>query len=104
MKDKAVVGMITQTDLFHLFLEMLGARESGLRVTALVKEEPGMLHCLTQAVDEAGGNIIALSTFAGESTENREVTLKVNQMGEQDLRKALEPCVIEIKDLREIHI
>lgn len=104
VKDKAVVGMITQTDLFHLFLEMLGARESGLRVTALVKEEPGMLHCLTKVIDEAGGNIIALSTFAGESTENREVTLKVSRMTDQDLRKALEPCVIEIKDLREMHI
>lgn len=102
MKGKAVVGMITQTDLFRVFLEMLGARESGLRVTALVKEEPGMLHCLTKAIVEAGGNIIALSTFAGESTEDREVTLKINRMDEAGIRKALAPCVIEIKDLREM--
>jgi acetoin utilization protein AcuB len=102
MKGKAVVGMITQTDLFRVFLEMLGARESGLRVTALVKEEPGMLHCLTKAIVEAGGNIIALSTFAGESTEDREVTLKINRMDETGIRKALAPCVIEIKDLREM--
>jgi acetoin utilization protein AcuB len=104
MREKAVVGMITQTDLFHVFLEMLGARVCGLRVTALVKEEPGVLHRLTKAIDKAGGNIIALSTFAGESTEDREVTLKVDQIIEQDLRKALQPYVIEIKDLREIRI
>jgi acetoin utilization protein AcuB len=104
VKGKAVVGMITQTDLFHLFLEMLGARESGLRVTALLQEKPGMLYCLTKAIDKAGGNIIALSTFAGESSENREVTLKVNRIDDKTLRKALEPCVIEIKDLREIRI
>jgi len=104
MRGKSVVGMITQTDLFRLFLEMLGARESGLRVTVLVKEAPGMLQCLTKAIDQVGGNIIALGTFAGESTEDREVTLKVNQIDAQGLRKALEPCVLEIKDLREIHI
>ena len=104
VKGKAVVGMITQTDLFHLFLEMLGARESGLRVTALLQEKPGMLYCLTKAIDKAGGNIISLSTFAGESSENREVTLKVNRIDDKTLRKALEPCVIEIKDLREIRI
>jgi acetoin utilization protein AcuB len=104
VKGKAVVGMITQTDLFHLFLEMLGARETGIRVTALVKEQPGMLYCLTKAIDKAGGNIIALSTFSGESSADREVTLKVNQMDDKALRKALEPCVIEIKDLREIRI
>lgn len=104
VKGKSVVGMITQTDLFQVFLEMLGARESGLRLTALVKEEPGVLHRLTKAIDEAGGNIIALSTFAGESTEDREVTLKVDQISEQDLRGALQPYVIDFKDLREIRI
>lgn len=104
VKGKAVVGMITQTDLFHVFLEMLGARVSGLRMTALVREEPGVLHRLTKAIDEAGGNIIALSTFAGESTADREVTLKVDQMDEQGLRKALRPYVIEVKDLREIRV
>lgn len=103
-KGQAVVGMITQTDVFKLFLEMLGARESGLRVTALVREVPGGLHHLTQAIDEAGGNIIALSTFAGESTEDREVTLKVDQINEKDLRTALQPHVIEIKDLREVSV
>jgi acetoin utilization protein AcuB len=104
VRGEAVVGMITQTDLFCLFLEMLGARESGLRLTALVKEEPGVLHRLTRAIDQAGGNIIALSTFAGESTEDREVTLKVDQISEQVLREALQPFVIEIKDLREIRV
>jgi len=103
MKGKAVVGMITQTDLFRVFLEMLGARESGVRVTAIVKEEPGVLHNLTKAIDKAGGNIIALSTFAGESTEDREVTLKVNQIDETGIRNALAPYIIEIKDLREMH-
>jgi acetoin utilization protein AcuB len=103
VRGKAVVGMITQTDLFRMFLEMLGAREPGLRLTALVKEEPGMLHRLTKAIDEAGGNIIALSTFAGQSSEDREVTLKVNEMDEQTLRKVLQPLLIEIKDLREIN-
>jgi acetoin utilization protein AcuB len=102
VKGKAVVGMITQTDLFCLFLEMLGGREPGLRLTALVKEEPGMLHRLTRAIDEAGGNIVALSTFAGLSSEDREVTLKVNAIDEQTLRQVLQPFVIEIKDLREI--
>lgn len=104
MRGKKVVGLITQTDLFRVFLEMLGARESGVRVTALVNEEPGMLCRLTKAIDAAGGNIIALSTFAGKSEDDREVTLKVNQLDEAPLRNALEPLVNEIRDLREINI
>ncbi len=104
MRNDSVVGIITETDLFRLFLEMMGGREFGIRVSVLIKEQPGMLHRLTKAIDEAGGNIIAVSTFAGESTEDREVTLKVSQMDVEVLQKALEPVVEKICDLREIKI
>lgn len=104
VRGEAVVGMITQTDLFQVFLEMLGARDSGVRLTAIVKEEPGMLHRLTKAIDEAGGNIIALSTFAGVSTEDRELTLKVDQLDEAAVSKIVSPLVVEIRDLRTMRI
>lgn len=104
MRNDSVVGIITETDLFRLFLEMMGGRESGIRVSVLIKEQPGMLHRLTKAIDEAGGNIIAVSTFAGESTEDREVTLKVSQMDVEVLQKALDPVVEKICDLRVIKI
>ncbi len=104
LSGDVVMGMITQTDIFRVFIEMLGARDSGLRVTALVKEEPGMLHRLTKAIDEADGNIIALTTFEGSSLGNREVTLKVNQIDEDTLREALQPFVVEISDFRSIKI
>lgn len=104
IRNDSVVGIITETDLFRLFLEMMGGRESGIRVSVLVKEQPGMLHRLTKAIDEAGGNIIAVSTFSGESTEDREVTLKVSQMDVEALQKALDPVVEKICDMREIKI
>ncbi|NTW45406.1 MAG: CBS domain-containing protein [Anaerolineaceae bacterium] len=104
IRNDSVVGIITETDLFRLFLEMMGGRESGIRVSVLIKEQPGMLHRLTKAIDEAGGNIIAVSTFAGESTEDREVTLKVSQMDVAVLQKALDSVVEKICDLREIKI
>ncbi len=35
-----IVGMITETDLFKVFLELMGAREKGVRVSALVEDKP----------------------------------------------------------------
>jgi len=104
IRNDSVVGIITETDLFRLFLEMMGGRESGIRVSVLIKEQPGMLHRLTKAIDEVGGNIIAVSTFAGESTEDREVTIKVSHMDVEVLQKALDPVVEKICDLRDIKI
>jgi len=104
MRQGSMVGIITQTNIFHIFLEMLGGRESGMRVSALVKDEKGMLHKLTQAIDEAGGNIIALSTYAGTSTENRGITIKLSQLDIVSVKKVLLPLVEQITDIREIKL
>src|SRR5512139_3125988 len=50
LRDGHVVGIITETDLFKIFLELMGAREPGVRVTAIIPEVRGQLAKLTQAI------------------------------------------------------
>jgi acetoin utilization protein AcuB len=102
IRDEAVVGIITETDLFKIFLEMLGARSPGLRVTVELCEAPGKLHQLTGAVDKAGGNFVALGTFLGESTETRTVTFKVTGLDQDTLLKAIQPYIEKVDDIREM--
>jgi len=104
VRGEDVVGMITETDIFHVFLSMLGGRQPGWRVVVMVKNEPGVLHKITKAIDELGGNIIALTTYAAEDIVGGEITMKVDQIDEQNLRKAILPFVNEIKDFREIKV
>ena len=47
MRGSEIVGMITETDLFKIFLELMGARDSGVRVTALIPDQKGQLARLT---------------------------------------------------------
>lgn len=100
MRDGGVVGIITETDLFKMFLEIMGAREMGIRVTVLLVEKPGELAKLTKAVSEAGGDFIAFGMFTGVDTSNRMVTFKVTRISLEDLKKAISPIVKEIVDIR----
>lgn len=100
MRDGGVVGIITETDLFKIFLELLGAREMGIRVTVLVVEKPGELAKLTKAVSEAGGDFIAFGMFTGVDTTNRMVTFKVTGINLEDLKNAISPIVKDIVDIR----
>ncbi|MCJ7660656.1 MAG: CBS domain-containing protein [Anaerolineales bacterium] len=100
VRDDKVVGIITETDLFKIFLELLGAREPGIRLAAMVPNEAGELAQLTTAIFNAGGNILALGTFLGESSENREVTIKVSGINAQELKKAVDPFIDRIVDMR----
>jgi acetoin utilization protein AcuB len=100
MKNNRVVGMITETDLFKIFLELMGAREKGIRVTAMIPEKVGELADLTKAIAEAGGNFISFGQTAGEDPSNREVTFKVSGLDESKVKKAIDPFIEKITDIR----
>lgn len=101
VRNGEVVGIITETNLFRVFLELLGARDAGVRLATLVTNVPGELAKLTKTIHELGGNIVALGTFLGESTKNREITLKVEGVTPLALREAIEPIVDQVLDIRE---
>jgi acetoin utilization protein AcuB len=100
MEGERLIGIITETDLFKILLELMGAREQGVRVTALVHDEPGLLARLTRAVFEAGGSFRAFGQFAGEGPANRMVTFKVSGVDEDTLHALIQPLVERILDLR----
>ncbi len=102
VEGSRVVGIITETNLFKMFLELMGAREKGIRVTALIKDQPGMLAKITQAIAASGGNFIAFGQFVGEDVNTRVITFKVNGISQADVKKILEPYVGKIFDIREI--
>jgi acetoin utilization protein AcuB len=101
VRGDKLVGIITETDLFKIFLELLGAREQGVRFTLLVPEKPGMLAAMTQRVAQMGGNIVALGTFLGEDPSNRLITMKVRDVDKDELWPKLEELGIKLVDVRE---
>jgi acetoin utilization protein AcuB len=100
MRGKEVIGIITETDLFKVFLELMGAREPGVRVTALIPEQRGQLARLTEAIADAGGNFVAFGQFTGESPTNRLLTFKINGLKQQKVQALTEPHVQKIIDIR----
>jgi len=101
MRDDKLVGIITETDLFKIFLEMLGAREKGVRLTMLVPEQKGMLAQITGQIAKMGGNIVSLGTFLGEDPTNRLVTVKATHVPKEELTSAMEALGMEMVDVRE---
>ena len=100
-EDGQLVGIITETDIFKIMLELMGAREQGLRLTLLVPEKKGVLAELTGVISEQGGNIVSLGTFLGEDITNRLLTLKVSGVEWGELESALKDKVLEVIDVRQ---
>lgn len=101
MDGERVVGMITETDLFKIFLELMGARDKGIRVTATVDDKPGELARVTKAIADAGGNFVSFGFFAGEDASTKVLTFKVEGIKKDDVRKVLGNTVKKFWDVRQ---
>ena len=100
LRDKKVVGIITETDLFKIFLEFMGARDKGIRVTALVKNQRGQLAKITKAISNAGGDFVSIGQFAGEDPSTTLLTFKVAGLKKEQVKDAIGHIVQKIWDIR----
>lgn len=100
IRDDRLVGIITETDLFNMFLELFGGRCEGVRVTVEVQDQPGKLHELSGLINDLGGNIRGMGAIQGDSSETAFVTFKVSNIELEAFKKALEPKVEKIVDIR----
>jgi acetoin utilization protein AcuB len=102
LREGELVGIITETDIFKAFMEMLGARDPGVRITVSCHDKRGELAALTSAVARLGGNIISVGTFWGEDSRTAMITLKVSDVDRDTLIAEIKPLVISIEDVREV--
>lgn len=102
LHDGRLVGIITESDIFDAFLELLMADEAGVRLTALAPYYKGSMAQITSAVTAKGGLIHALNSFRGDSPGTWGCVLKVADISKEDLIAAIEPLVVKILDVQEV--
>jgi acetoin utilization protein AcuB len=96
MRDGDLVGMITETDIFETFVEVLGGEEASLRVTVRVVDVRGELARLAGVIAGQGGNICSVARFRGEDPEHCYITFRLEGVDEEVLVPALEDTVEEV--------
>jgi acetoin utilization protein AcuB len=102
VQEGKLVGIITETDIFKVFLELLGAREKGLRLTVEIPERKGEIARMTTEIARLGGNILALGAFWGDDPTTAVVTVKVEDVPAGQLTAAMQGLGFKILDVREV--
>lgn len=97
-----VVGVITETDIFRAFVEMLGGGEHGLRLMVQVPAGSGTLAKLAGKIAEQGGVILSVGSMNREADGAREVIIKVKGVTKDKLIPALESIGDHVVDAREV--
>ena len=87
-KNGALVGIITETNIFDAFIDIMGLKVPGFRITATVKgNPPGILGKIATIISQCGGNISHVTVRVSEK-EQSAMTFRVNR--EADIDKIVE--------------
>lgn len=84
-----LVGVITETDIFKSFVEVLGGEEATLRVTLRVPDVRGELARLAGVIAQLGGNICSVAAFRSEDPEHAYLVFRLEGVDEEMLIPAL---------------
>ena len=102
LKDGELVGIVTETDFFQAFVDMLsGGDVPGLRFVLRVERHKGILATLANIINENGGGIIAIATENEPDGTHKKVLVKEEGADAAAVRKALAEAEIEVLDVRE---
>ena len=90
-----VAGIITETDIFDAFLEMLGATRAGVRITVDLPDRKGILARVAGAISEAGANIISVATFE-LSPDTVRIVIRLEPENADKAADAISACGFDV--------
>ena len=92
-KDRKIVGIITESDIFRVLVSITGVSSGGIQLAFELPSRAGTLRPVLEALRERGGSI--LSVLSSESTDapTRRVYIRLRPMSDEqgeDLVKAMQ--------------
>ena len=81
-KDKTLVGIVTQTDIFRALIILMGVDHEGIRIVLEVGDHVGVVANISSILADSSINIISICNFS-KSDKLHDIILKLNTQDTQ---------------------
>ena len=88
IKEGKLVGIITESDIFEAFIEILGFRDVGSRITVQANDVPGALADIAEVFESFDSNITHVAVYRG-SDGRSDVVIRTNTLNTEPIEKKL---------------
>jgi acetoin utilization protein AcuB len=105
-RDRLVVGVITETDIFRAFIELYSAGHEGLYLTLEVRDRAGLTAELSKAVLGLGSDIVGISSSYDEAAGHCRLLIKGPDIDSDRVVALLESRghdVVQVHQVRSEH-
>ncbi len=90
-----LVGIITESDIFDAFIDLLGFKDNGSRITIEAKDVPGAMADIAEIFNSLGVNITHIAVFNGQGF--RDVVIRSEAADTAELEKKLSQQGYKVK-------
>lgn len=89
VKDNKLVGIITESDIFDAFIDLLGFRDEGSRITVDALDVPGALADIAEIFRKFNANITHIAAYRGSGGKS-DVVVRTNTVNTDAIEKELD--------------
>ncbi|NLM74615.1 MAG: CBS domain-containing protein [Clostridiaceae bacterium] len=89
VENGKLVGIITESNIFDAFIELLGFREPGTRLTVEAEDAPGIMSNLTRIIGDYGANITNVAVYRGGHGKSA-VVIGINTLNTEEIERSIE--------------
>lgn len=88
VKDNRIVGIVTESDIFDSFIDLLGFKEVGSRITIQAEDAPGALADIAEIFRSFDSNITRIAVYRGSGGKS-DVVIRTNTINTEQIEKQL---------------
>ena len=90
--DNNLVGIITKSDIIEAFIELLGVKDSGARISVAIKDDkPGTIADILAVIKNYGVNITHITNFNNiDEAHTSELVIRLNTIEVDELIRDIE--------------
>lgn len=89
VKENKLVGIITESDIFDAFVDLLGFRDKGSRITVEAMDVPGALADIAEIFNSFDSNITHIVAYRGNAGKT-DVVIRTNTLNTDEIEHKLE--------------
>lgn len=96
-EEDKIVGMVTETELLHTFVELMGADQPSTQIDVEVDNSPGQLASIALVFKEFDINIHSVMVYPSESETKKTLLFRAQTIDARHVIKAIEDAGFKVK-------
>ena len=96
VEGEKLLGLITETDILSLFVDLFGFNKMGTRLTIALEDKPGQLHGILEVIKDFGVNIISVAGGTFKVQGKRLLVVRIETQDYQAVVNGLKKVGYEV--------